>query len=173
MGVSIGVSCISSTGQTYVAPIQTAHMGSVETTTVWGRIQEAMLASGRPATQVAVAKLLGIKQPSVSLWKIGKTGPTSANLRVVAKKTGFAYEYLQTGRGEKHVNPARPADELLEEFMSIWDKLSVESKRAMLSHAKLMRMIQTTAHPDRVREFHSDLQQANHHLRAKKQPDRR
>jgi predicted transcriptional regulator len=135
---------------------------------IWLRIEEAMRDSSHSPSQVAVAKLLGIKQPSVSEWARGLGRPTTKNLEALAIKTGFSMEYLRTGRGPKRVPAVSREDELLRELLAIWERLSAESRSALLQHAKLLRTIQTTADPTRIREVHDELRQANIRFRREK-----
>lgn len=139
---SIGDSFSESTGRSYDNFIQTDWMSSAFKTAIWVRIQEAMRASGRPDTQVAVAKLLGIKQPSVSEWARGETSPTTENLVTLAMKTNFTFEYLRTGRGERRVQPQKQQDPQLQELMPIWEALTAQSRVALLAHARLLQSAQ-------------------------------
>ena len=173
MDGSIGETFIPSTGGAYIRARHTLAMAIAGDRSVWTRIQEAMRASGRPDTQIAVAKLLGIRQPSVSEWARGISRPTTKHFDTLAERTGFATEYLRTARGPKRPPPATAGDQQLDELLFIWAKLSGDSRNALLQHAKLMRTIQITADPARVKEVHHELQDANHRFRTTKEPDRR
>lgn len=50
-------------------------------------------------TQTALGKAIGTTRSAVSQWESDSTEPTPENLRVIAMRTGFAYEWLATGRG--------------------------------------------------------------------------
>jgi hypothetical protein len=65
------------------------------------RIREARIAT-RIGTQEALGALLRpkVERAAVSLWERGG-GITQANLREVARITGYAFEWLATGRGPK------------------------------------------------------------------------
>lgn len=61
-------------------------------------------------TQMRLGKLCGIKPQSVSQWEDGKTkSPNAKNVFLVARATGFAYEWLISGKGSMR------ASELVEE----------------------------------------------------------
>lgn len=137
-------------------------------TAYYQRVREAVRESGRSDTQVAIAKLLGIKQPSVSEWSRGESRPTTRHLEVLVAKTGFAMEYLRTGHGPRRAAAPPHDDDTLRELLSVWDKLSGDSRTALLQHAKLLRTIQITADPVRVREVHHELHEANERYRAGK-----
>lgn len=167
MDAIIGVSFVPSTGATYTPPGDTQDMPKSPASPVWSRIQEAVKASGRVETQEGVARMLGIRQPSVSEWARGVTRPTTKHLEAIGMKTGFAIEYLRTGRGPRRVQPTPADDELLQELMALWSHLTANSRLSVLQHAKLVRTIQDTADPARIKEVHDELREANHRFREK------
>ena len=70
----------------------------------WLRVQEAMRDQGKKPTQAAVAKLVGIKQPSVNKWAKGGL-PTMETVVDLAERLNVSVEWLLTERG-----PKRPLD---------------------------------------------------------------
>lgn len=173
MDASIGVSYFPSIGFAYAPLVHSQAMSRTPPTDVWLRIQEAMRGSGRSSIQSSVAKMLAIAQPSVSEWATGKSRPKGSHYDEISAKTGYTVQWLRTGTGPKKTPPAGSEDEMLTELLGIWAKLSGDSRKALLQHAKLVRTIQITADPERVKEVHNELQEANHRFRAAKAPDRR
>lgn len=147
-------------------------MTRTEDAPVLTRFKEAARLSGYAATQQGVAQMLGISQPSVAEWNRGGM-PTIDRARSAAEKSGLCVEWLYTERGPKFPSPADSEDPLLRELVGIWEKLTAESKAQLIGTAKLMRTTQTTACPERIKEVHRDLAEANHRFRTQKRPTRR
>lgn len=130
---SIGVSYVSSIGQTYAPFGQTADM---EESTFWTRVLEALRDHGvTSGQQTYVAKLIKIKQPSVAEWVTGSI-PSMQNARKLSLKLGVNVEWLLTGRGEKR--PGRPSDPIAEELWQLWPKLDDAAKKNLIGYAAVM-----------------------------------
>lgn len=136
------------------------------------RFKEAARLARFDATQQGIAKMLGIKQPSVADWNRGGM-PTIDRAVTAARKSGLCVEWLYTERGPKFPPPASSDDPQLRELVALWDKLTAESRTALIGTAKLMRTTQTTAAPERIKEVHRELEKANHRFRTDKPPTRR
>ena len=76
-----------------------------------GRIREARTQSGK-GTQEALGALLDpkVERAAVSAWEQGK-GITQDNLSQIARITGYAYEWLATGRGPKIMDSSHAVNE--------------------------------------------------------------
>jgi DNA-binding XRE family transcriptional regulator len=73
--------------------------------TVWIRIKEALEEERLPATQVYVAKKLGVTQPAITLWNKPGGFPTLENSISLAEHLGVNVEWLLTERGPKRPLP--------------------------------------------------------------------
>lgn len=51
----------------------------------------------RGFTQIAIARLLGVSQPTVSDWLNGNTKPTAERLLELSEKTGLSIDELLKG----------------------------------------------------------------------------
>lgn len=90
-------------------------------TTVWERVKEALISAGLKATQKNAAKIAGIKQSSVSQWNEHGNNISIENAVAISQATGFAVEYLVTGRGPVRIAP--PDDALARELWRLWPQL--------------------------------------------------
>lgn len=136
------------------------------------RFKEAARLAGYDATQDGISKMLGMSQPSVADWNRGGM-PTIQRAVKAATKSGLCVEWLYTARGPKHPPPDDCDDPQLRDLVGIWEKLTPESKAQLIGTAKLMRTTQTTADPERIKEVHRELAEANHLFRAHNRPARR
>ena len=89
----------------------------MKSTDFYRRLIEALKAARFGTTQVEIAKLLGVRQSTVSYWKTGPTQPERPTAELIAKLTGVSLDWLYTGRGAMY--PSEPTDEVRE----LWDKL--------------------------------------------------
>jgi len=97
----IGYTYSASTGSTYEISCHYAPMLGRTTQrswTFWDRLQRALKQRNLPTTQTAIARLVGVSQPSVYEWKHGGL-PTLDNAIQLAEITGCCVEWLLTGRG--------------------------------------------------------------------------
>jgi len=72
--------------------------------TLYERIREARSLTG--LTQEALAAELGISRSAVAQWEMADgTAPSVEHLIALAQRSGLNFEYLSTGRGERHFGP--------------------------------------------------------------------
>lgn len=135
--------------------------------TFWTRLMDAMGEAGYARTQAAVARLIGIKQPSVHEWAYGGL-PTVERCRELAGKLGVCVEWLYSGEGPRR--PQVPTDKEAEKLWDIWRKLTTESRQNLTGYAAYLRSTQITASPERMREFHAALPALNEQHRRKARP---
>lgn len=109
--------------------------------------------------------MLGISQPSVAEWNRGGM-PTIERAVRAAELSGLCVDWIYTGRGPKEPGRDMPDDPLLRELLAVWDKLAPDARGSLLQTAKFMRTVQITADPERVKEVHRELQQANQRFRS-------
>jgi DNA-binding XRE family transcriptional regulator len=67
-------------------------MGRKPRRSVWDRVKEALSEAGRNATQTEAAKIAGVEQPSVSLWKTG--APSLDNAIALAMALNICVEWI-------------------------------------------------------------------------------
>lgn len=103
---------------------------------IWKRIVEAFGSVGVKGTPTAIAKELGMAQPSVRQWSLGETTPNRANVLAVAKKTGYLSWYIEEGKLPKKAPQAADRDDPLgEELMEVWGQLSGVSRARLVERA--------------------------------------
>ncbi|MCC8539541.1 helix-turn-helix transcriptional regulator [Xanthomonas codiaei] len=79
---------------------------------LYERVREAR--SFTKLTQEALAGELGVTRSAVAQWEMAEgTAPSVENLIGLAKRSGMAFEYLATGRGERVFGP--PVSAIAEE----------------------------------------------------------
>lgn len=97
------------------------------------RLVAALHAAGRPATQAAIAELLGIGQSAVSHWATGKAFPSLELLVRLSRTARVSIDWLVTGRhGE-----SPPADPEAAELLGIFRGLRAERRAWLLQAARL------------------------------------
>lgn len=94
------------------------------------RIKEAREAAGM--SQQFVALSLGVKPPSVCNWENGKSAPTPANLRALAKLLDVSTDYL-LGNDVVQLNDPRS------EAKSLLDGMSDEQYKAALAYIQFLK----------------------------------
>lgn len=87
---------------------------------------------GMKPTQTGAAKLVGISQPSVNDWTLGKF-PTMDNAIALASKLDVTVEWLLTERGPK--KPV-PSDSYAQKLWAMWPELSEGDKRELFVRAE-------------------------------------
>jgi hypothetical protein len=100
--------------------------------TFWDRVAEAMRDLGMSPTQTAAAKLIGIKQPSVSDWTKPGGYPTMENGVRLAGKLGVCVEWLFTENGPKR---PPPRDMAAERLWDLWGRLDDSTRGEMVGLA--------------------------------------
>ncbi len=109
-------------------------MAKVHDPKFWARACEALRGLGiEQDQQTAIAKLIGVKQPSVFEWEHGKSMPSIANVTKLALKTNVTVEWLYTNRGPKHPGP--PGEPLAQRLWSLWGRLGQEEKAELVGYA--------------------------------------
>ncbi|HEY3658240.1 MAG TPA: helix-turn-helix transcriptional regulator [Steroidobacteraceae bacterium] len=83
--------------------------------------------------QTVVAKLIGIKQPSVHLWAKGRTMPSMSNVVELATKLHVDANWLLTNAKTK--KKPHDIDQAASELMAMWPKLSDITKGRLLGIA--------------------------------------
>lgn len=133
---NIGESYDLSIGQTYVSGAHSKKVPKVHDVKIWKRIVEAFDDIKVAGTPTAIARELGMKQPSVWQWEAGETTPSRANILAVAKKTGFLAGYLEDGKlPKKPPRGTRPDDPLLNELLDLWGQLSIANRGRLAERA--------------------------------------
>lgn len=121
---NIGESYDLSIGQTYVSAVHSKTVPKVHDVKIWKRIVEAFAYVNVSGTPTAIAKELGMSQPSVRQWKIGETTPSRSNILAIAKRTGFLSGYLEDAKLPKKAPVGVPPDDpLFDELLEIWTRL--------------------------------------------------
>jgi hypothetical protein len=105
---------------------------SKTTRTFWARVKEALEEARLPATQVFVAKRLGVKQPSVSEWNLEGGFPTLENTISLAKLLNVNVEWLLTERGPKR---PLPQDATAQRLWDLWPHLDDVTKGELIGIA--------------------------------------
>jgi transcriptional regulator with XRE-family HTH domain len=103
--------------------------------TVWIRIKEALEEARLPATQVYVAKKLGVTQPAITLWNKPGGFPTLENSISLAEHLGVNVEWLLTERGPKR---PLPQDATAQKLWDMWPRLTDGDRRELLGVASGM-----------------------------------
>ena len=101
--------------------------------TVWARVREALVDAGLPATQGHVAKMLGIKQPSVSEWNTATGCPKIEHARHLARDLGVCLDWLMNGVEPKRIRPDDPAAQRL---WDLWPHLTPFTKGRIVQIAE-------------------------------------
>lgn len=109
--------------------------------------------------QQEVAKIFKVGQSAVTKWKTGKDTPSLPRAVDMAVQHGVCVEWLLTGRGPKF--PGGTADGEMSRLLEFWDRLTQDTKRNVVGYAILQRSIQNTASPERIKEVHEKLPEAN------------
>lgn len=107
-------------------------MTLVTTKTVWSRLKEALEDKHLPATQVYVAKRLGVTQPSISEWNSEGGFPTIDRAVEIATWLGITVEWLITGRGPKR---PLPQDATAQRLWDMWPELDDVTKGELVGTA--------------------------------------
>lgn len=81
----------------------------MEPSEIWGRIIEALEGAKMSTKQVDIAKLCGVKPPSVTEWK-RRYIPDFKHIITIAMATGVTVDWLYTGRGRKKPEPPAGSD---------------------------------------------------------------
>lgn len=136
MEASIGISYVPSIGKTYVTPGHSHQVAKTHDPKFWKRVLEALKGIGIvDDQQTAVARLIGITQPSVHDWEAGTSMPSIANVTKLALKTNVTVEWLYTSRGQKHPGP--PMEPAAERLWSAWGRLSDDEKAELAGYATI------------------------------------
>ena len=139
-----------------------------ETSDFWHRLVEMVGPEFPHNNQTAVGKLFGIGQSMVTRWKTGKDTPALPRAIKIATDYGVCVEWLLTGRGPKR--PHDTQDPELARLLDFWDRLLPETRAEVVGFAVFKRTMQTTATPERIKEVHKQLPEANHKARQKAAP---
>lgn len=89
------------------------------------------------ATQVRLAQLAGISQPSVNKWGKADEYPAMNTAVRLAEILGVCVEWLLTERGPKY--PPMPANGEAESFLQEWGKLDPEVRRQIARYADFVK----------------------------------
>jgi transcriptional regulator with XRE-family HTH domain len=120
-----------------------------EPKTVGERIRKLRLA--RKLTQEQLAKVLGIKQGSVTQLETGKSkSPKSSTLTKAARYFEVDPEWLMTGKGPQQ--PVASLDPVEAELIAFYRDLSPEGQAYVFGSAKSVHQTERTRDPQRRRE---------------------
>lgn len=133
---SIGKSYDSAIGQSYVSDMHTDRMAANHDIAIWDRIVEAVESIGIKGNPTHIGRLLGLSQPSVREWQIGSSTPSTANIREIAKKTGFYTRYIEDGKGPKRPAPSAISDPEWAELSQLWPSLNPKVHTRLLTIAQ-------------------------------------
>lgn len=134
IGATIGDSYAPSIGQTYPAPEHSHRVPKLHKTGFWDRLVRALRDKGYEDNhQTVVARLIGIRQPSVHLWAKGRTMPSMANVVELASKLGVDANYLLTGAKSKR--KSQDVDPTANELLALWPRLTDVTKGRLLGIA--------------------------------------
>jgi transcriptional regulator with XRE-family HTH domain len=134
--LNIGNSYDLSIGQTYVSGVHSKTVPKVHDVKIWKRIVEAFADIKVAGTPTAIARELGMKQPSVWQWEAGETTPSRANILAIARRTGFLAGYIEDGKlPKKPPNDTLADDPLLNELFDIWAQLSPANRGRLAERA--------------------------------------
>lgn len=98
------------------------------------RLQKALIAAKRPATQTDAAKQLGVEQPTISgTWNKPGRAPEMDKVLAMALELNVCVEWLYTGRGPMH--PAVALDAYGEELLGVWHQLDEKTKWIITGYA--------------------------------------
>jgi hypothetical protein len=106
-------------------------------TFLW-RLQRALEARGIPEeerTQVKIAKIAEVQQPTVAGWNKPKGFPEVWRGAQIARHWGICIDWLYNE--VEPMIPERPEDPLARELWQLWPRLTVEVKGDMLGYARV------------------------------------
>lgn len=104
------------------------------TRTPWDRIKEALIDAGYDGRQEDAARLVGIKQPSVSEWKNEGTAPSLENTITLASKLNVCVEWILTERGPKR--PGAPMEPAAQALWDLWPRIPQEDRGQIVGFAE-------------------------------------
>ena len=133
MLANIGESYGLSTGRSYVAPRHTAEVSKKPERTVWERVKEALQDAGYAGVQPEAAKLIGIKQGSVSDWNKPGMGPSLGNAITIAIKLNVCVEWVLTERGPKRPGP--PMEASARKLWDAWGRIPGDDQKEIVGFA--------------------------------------
>lgn len=90
-------------------------------------------------TQVRLAKVAGVTQPSVHEWGQPDRAPEHSAVLRIARETGVCVEWLYTERGPKYP-PSQPE---VDPFLREWDQLDDEKKKQITQFSEFLRRNET------------------------------
>lgn len=91
------------------------------------------------ATQVRLAQLAGVKQPSVNEWREKDRAPAVATGVKLATALGVCVEWLYTERGPKRPTDGAETDEHLSPILEAWPNLEPDIKRQIARYADFIK----------------------------------
>lgn len=81
------------------------------------------------ATQVRLAKIVGVSQPAVFEWKLPGRAPEHAGVIKLAKELNVCVEWLYTERGPKHPSVTPDAEPFVQTFQALDPELKRQAER--------------------------------------------
>lgn len=91
------------------------------------------------ATQVRLAQLAGVKQPSVNEWGDKDRAPAMPTGVKLAMALGVCVEWLYTERGPKRPTDGANVDEHLSPILEVWPNLDPALKRQIARYADFIK----------------------------------
>lgn len=110
---------------------------SMPDSALWKRITTALSEAGLSTKQVDIAKLCGVKPPSVYEWRRGKSTPSKKNLYTIAVAASVSVEWLETGRGPKHPEPPRGSN--LEAILAVLNGMDDSELTGVLDYVRYLK----------------------------------
>lgn len=128
-------------GRSYLEFLQTLPMARNRQRTVLERALEALSEKypREKPSQVRLAQLGGVKQPTVNEWGEPDRYPSMATAVRLAEQLDICVEWLLTERGPKYAQRALKADEQLIPLISEWANLKEEQKRQIARYADFIK----------------------------------
>lgn len=128
-------------GQTYLPSLDNGGMAKTHDRSFLDRAIEALgerYPREKP-TQVRLAKLAGVAQPSVYEWgEVGRSPVMPTGVRL-AKALGVCVEWLYTERGPKRPGAAAAPDEHLSPILEAWPDLPAEIRRQVARYTDFIK----------------------------------
>lgn len=138
---SIAIGYFDAIGSSYARVRHAFAMGKTKHRTVLDRAMEALgdkYPREKP-TQIRLAHLAGVKQPSVNGWGEDGSYPSMPTAVKLAEALDVCVEWLLTERGPKFAQKSLQADQQLFPLISDWSKLKDEQRRQIVRYADFIK----------------------------------
>jgi hypothetical protein len=171
MSAFIGDSYFLSIGRNYERPLHALEMLRPDKSkSFFDRVLDAAHEKlGGKVTQVRIANLIGVKQPSVYEWRTG--APKIENGVEIANKLDVCVQWLYTGDGPRHPwDTIAPEDPRLRELLALWNQLEDPERKALLGVARHLKQEAEESQPDGAAFKESKNKKGRSHAERPPQP---